>query len=169
MICLNLCITRSNVHVHYHYLIDFRQKNLHQRRWLANIQGPMEVPNHLQVKKGKSPSKSRPKAHKREISAEKVRSQENDRMSALILVSTGDLDDYTGLPPLDSTDISTPKDDTASLPPTPQDDAALSRPTLQGNGVSSLEDTNPLQSSVGSTSSSFPFSHFHTSGETPRR
>ena len=70
-------------------IFNFRQRNLHQKRQPPNVQDQMKN----QCKKGKSPSKPKSKARKQKISTEKARSQESDRMTALILASIGEDDD----------------------------------------------------------------------------
>ena len=122
--------------------------------------------------KKKSPSKPKPKTPKRtcNIFVENARSKENDRISSLILTSTDDSCDYAGLLPLDNTDGSTPQDSRGSVPQ--GDDFSGSHSILPDSNITTLEDADPSYGSIGSVgsgSSSFYFSHFHSSRETPRR
>ena len=116
----------------------------------------------------KSPSKPKSKAPKRNLSAENARSKESDRISSLILTSTDDFNDYAGLLPIDDTGgglSSTPQHSPRSGS-MPRDGASESHSILPDN---KLGDGDPPHGSVSSESSSFPFSHFHSSRETPKR
>lgn len=115
--------------------------------------------------KKKSPAKTKSKASKRNISTENARSKESDRISSLILTST---DDYAGLLPLDDTGDSTLQDSSRN-DSLLQDGAGGSCSILPDGSITPPEDADPSHGSVGSGSSSFPFSRFHSFHETPRR
>ena len=116
--------------------------------------------------KKKSPAKTKSKAPKRKISTENARSKESDRISSLILTST---DDYTGLLPQDDAGDSMQQDSSRN-DSLLENGAGGSHSILPDGGITPPpEDDNPSHGSVGSGSSSFPFSQFHSFRETPRR